>query len=61
MQWINSPEIMSNFTLEELDDMSGTITKMVEQFLEYDIKMTEEGMQKGLAKRRAREDVRFVI
>jgi len=34
---------------------------MVEEFIEYDIKVTEEGMRKGLAKRRARQGIRFVI
>ena len=62
MQWINSPEIMSTFTQDELEEMAKTIMTMVEQFMEYDIKITEEGMRKGLAKQRAaREGVRFVI
>jgi len=62
MQWINSPEIMSTFTRDELEEMARTITGMVERFIEYDIKITEEGMRKGLAKRKAaREGVRFVI
>jgi len=62
MQWISSPEIMSTFDQNELEEMTRTITTMVEQFMEYDIKMTEEGMRKGLAKQRAaREGVRFVI
>ena len=62
MQWISSPEIMSNFTRDELGEMAKTITGMVEEFLEYDIKLTEEGMRKGLAKQRASaQGVRFVI
>jgi len=62
MQWINSPEIMSTFTRDELEEMAKTIAGMVEQFIEYDIKITEEGMRKGLAKQRAaREGIRFVI
>jgi len=62
MQWINSPEIMSTFTRDELEEMARTLTGMVERFIEYDIKITEEGMRKGLAKRKAaREGVRFVI
>ena len=62
MQWINSPEIMSTFTRDELEEMAKTITGMVEQFIEYDVKITEEGMRKGLEKQRAaREDIRFVI
>jgi len=62
MQWINSPEIMSTFDRDELEEMAKTITAMVEGLLEYDIKITEEGMRKGLAKRRSSgQGVRFVI
>jgi len=62
MQWINSPEIMSNFTRDELEEMAKMLTGIVEQFIEYDVKITEEGVRKGLAKRRAAErGIRFVI
>ena len=63
MQWINSPEIMSSFTKEELHEMAKTVTGMIERFIEHDIDMTNKGMQKGLEKQRAadRTDVRFVI
>lgn len=62
MQWINSPEIMSNFTRDELEEMVKTISGMVEGFIEYDVKITAEGMRKGLAKRRdSGQVVRFVI
>jgi len=62
MQWISSPEIMSTFNRDELEEMSKTITAMIERFIEYDIKTTEEGMRKGLEKQRAaREAVSFVI
>ena len=62
MQWINSPEIMSTFTREELEEMAKTIAGMAEEIIEYDIKVTEEGMRKGLAKQRStREGIQFVI
>jgi len=62
MQWMNSPEIMANFTQEELEEMSKTVMDMIEKFIEYDIDMTDEGMRKGLAKQRDQEEVRrFVI
>ena len=63
MQWINSPEIMSSFTQEELQEMAKTLTDMVTGFLSYDIEMTNKGMQKGLAKHRQsnQQQVRFVI
>lgn len=63
MQWVNSPEIMSNFTQEELQEMATKITDMVTAFVSFDIEMTNRGMQKGLAKQRAanQQQVRFVI
>src|SRR5512136_2444330 len=57
MQWVNSPEVMSNFTKEELEEMSQTILNMVEKFIEYDIEITDEGMQKGVAKQREQEQL----
>jgi hypothetical protein len=63
MQWVNSPEIMSSFTRDELGEMSKTISTMAEQFVEYDIRITEEKMRKGLEKQRAaaNQGSRFVI
>ncbi len=50
MQWVSSPEIMSNFTKEELEEMAKKITGIVEQFITYDIETTNTGILKGLAK-----------
>ncbi len=63
MQWVNSPEIMSTFNKEELEEMTKKITGMVEQFVTYDIEMTNTGTRKGLAKQRenAQQGTRFVI
>jgi hypothetical protein len=63
MQWINSPEIMSSFNQEELEEMAKILTGMVEGFIKYDIEITDRGTRKGLAKQRAQEqqDSRFVI
>ena len=55
MQWVNSPEVMANFSKEELEIMSETIMDMVEKWVEYDINITTEGMQKGVAKQREQE------
>ena len=62
-QWVNSPEIMSNFTKEELEEMTKKLINMVEQFITYDIEITSTGTRKGLAKQRENEqqDTRFVI
>ncbi len=63
MQWVNSPEIMSSFNKEELEEMAKKITGMVEQFVTYDIETTSTGTRKGLAKQRENEQqgTRFVI
>jgi len=56
MQWINSPEVMANFSKEELEEMSGVVLNMVEKWIEYDIDITDEGMQKGVEKQRAEQE-----
>jgi hypothetical protein len=56
MQWVNSPEVMANFTKEELEEMSGVVLNMVEKWIEYDIEITDEGMQKGVEKQRAEQE-----
>ena len=61
MQWVNSPEIMSQFTQEELENMSHKIINMVIQFVEYDRDITDYGMNKGLGKQRQEEGSNFVI
>ena len=61
MQWINSPEVMSQFTQEELQEMSDTVLDMVTKFVEYDRDITDCGMKKGLGKQRDEEPSRFVI
>ncbi|MBQ04952.1 hypothetical protein CL673_09680 [Candidatus Bathyarchaeota archaeon] len=63
MQWVSSPEIMSSFKKDELEEMTKKLTDMVEQFVTYDIEITSIGTQKGLAKQRQNEQkgTQFVI
>jgi len=61
MQWVSSPEVMANFDEDELSEMMQTITGMVETFIEYDIKMTEEGVKKGLGKRKPEKQERKLV
>ena len=61
MQWVNSPEIMSQFTREELLDISDKLIEMITVFVEYDRDITDYGMQKGLGKQREEQENRFVI
>jgi len=61
MQWVNSPEVMSQFNRDELQEMSDRIIDMVTGFIEYDLDVTDRGMKKGLGKQRDEDQSRFVI
>lgn len=61
MQWVNSPEIMSQFSQQELLEISDKLIDMITDFIEYDRDITDYGMQKGLGKQREEEENRFVI
>ena len=51
MRWINNPQVMTKFTQEELAEMNKTVIDFVKDFIEYDIKITKQGVQKGLNER----------
>jgi hypothetical protein len=53
IQWISNPDAISKFNQEELEEMYKTITNLVKSFIEYDIKITNEGIQKGIHERRS--------
>ncbi len=61
LQWVNSPEIMSQFTQEEMLEMSDKLNDFVTKFIEYDKEITNYGMQKGLGKQRKEDENKFVI
>lgn len=48
LQYVNNPEIMGKFSLSELNEVNSTLNKFTLEFLEYDIKITKMGMEKGL-------------
>jgi hypothetical protein len=52
MQWVNNPDIMTRFTEEELGEMDKRIAEFARAFIEYDLKITEKGAEKGLEIRR---------
>ncbi|MFB0523475.1 MAG: hypothetical protein ACETV1_06945, partial [Candidatus Bathyarchaeia archaeon] len=55
MQWVNSPDIMTQFTEKDLEEVSRKLTEFPRSFIEYDLEITKKGADKGLkAKRRAR-------
>ena len=51
------------YSIQDIEEMTKKITDMVEQFVTYDIEMTNTGTRKGLAKQRENEQqgTRFVI
>ena len=53
INWINNPSIMTKFNQEELAEMNKTITEYTKSFIEYDLKITKRGIQKGLKERPA--------
>ncbi len=60
--WVNNPSTMANFTQEELVEMETKLTEFTESFLQYDVKVTELGLEKGLNKRNQQtSQVRFVV
>ena len=40
LEWINNPDIMSSFSLEELKEISKNLAKLTQPFIEYDCKIT---------------------
>jgi hypothetical protein len=63
LQYVNNPDIMGKFDRDELQGISGFLNKFAEEFIEYDIKVTKSGMEKGLseAKRRQRTQQSFYV
>ena len=48
-QYVNNPDIMSMFDMEELAEITETMNKFAEAFVSHDIEITEKGMVKGLS------------
>ena len=48
--WINNPDIMVSFSLEEFKEINKTILELTKAFIEYDLKITKLGMEKGAKK-----------
>ena len=47
-QWVASPDIMTMFSEDELESMTKTLAEFTRSFVEYDMKMTGLGAEKGL-------------
>jgi hypothetical protein len=52
MEWINNPDVMARFSLEELKAMSRDLTKLTQAFIEYDCEITSRA-QRSLRAREA--------
>ena len=46
-QYVNNPDIMSMFSIDELNEFSDSLNKFAESFIQQDIKITKKGMEKG--------------
>jgi hypothetical protein len=58
--WINNPDIMTKFTLEELEEINHKLIEFVHLFIEYDLEITQKGIDKGLlAKKQVRKKRRI--
>ena len=40
IEWINNPDVMAHFSLEELKEMSKNLAKLTQSFIEYDYEIT---------------------
>jgi len=47
-QWVANPDIMTIFSEEELEKMTKKLAEFTRSFIEYDIKITSLGAEKGL-------------
>lgn len=44
-EWVNNPDIMANFSLEELKEISRNLAKLTEPFVEYDCEITSQAQK----------------
>ena len=47
-QWVGNPDIMTMFSEEDLENMTKKLAEFTRSFIEYDMKMTSLGAEKGL-------------
>ncbi len=48
MQWIDNPNVMVRFPEKDLSQMNKRLTDFTRSFIEFDLEISEQGMQKGL-------------
>jgi hypothetical protein len=47
-QWVSNPDIMTIFSQDDLENMTKKLSEFTRSFVEYDMKMTSLGAEKGL-------------
>ncbi len=44
-EWVNNPDVMANFSLDELKEIGRNLAKLTEPFIEYDCKVTAQAQK----------------
>jgi hypothetical protein len=57
LTWVNNPDIMVSFQLEDLEDMNKKLTKYIKEFLKYDIEVTDKATDKSIAVKKSKQKV----
>ena len=47
-QWVNNPDIMTNFSQKDLETTTEKLSEFTRSFVEYDVEATKLGAEKGL-------------
>jgi len=55
IEWVNNPDIMATFSIEELGEINKTLSELTRPFIEYDAKITGNS-QRALTAPEANED-----
>lgn len=48
MQWVNNPDVMTQFTQEDLEEVNKKLSGFTRSFMEYDLEATKLGVRRGL-------------
>ena len=56
LNWVNNPDIMVSFKHEELEEMNKRLAGFIEEFVKYDMEVTEKGASKSVAAKKARHE-----
>ncbi len=56
--WINNPDVMANFSLEELQEINKNLAKLTQSFVKYDCEITGQTEKESITrKKRARSEI----